>query len=410
MKDAMSNSEHGYDFQEAVYRNLSELRKDGYLSHVVKNFRIGEEGYLNKEQYYSPFLIQFNDRTRWILFTTTSLRTDRVKGQQWDSDRIKNRDETITRAFLVYPNDISPKELNAFASQRDKYKMKFEYSRIDDIISERMLLAQIKEKDDEILIESAGKKKRGKSRGRELDFNGRNFEAAVAAILSSPIYLADFKRNKASRSDMYHFYCTMMNGLDIPTNEVDSISATADRDEIGLLPSGGSPKTDVIVTLKMKNGKVEHRTITCKRSSQTSVSVHQYSADANADVIDRGNEKLRYLLRRFQEAGCMRDMDEAERKELEKELGGHVMRFSQWVIGGHGGDGTVLQKADYLIAYNSNKNLLAVHHIDEYIKKLVASGKGNFGTPFFWTRASKSEKKNFQLKIPMLFDEDDAIQ
>ncbi|MBQ6472316.1 MAG: MspI family type II restriction endonuclease [Victivallales bacterium] len=386
---------------------MAELRKEGYLSHVIRNFRVGEEGYLNEEQYYSPFLIQFNDRTRWILFTTTSLRTDRVKGQQWDSDRIKNRDEAITKAFLVYPNDLSQKVLDEFVAQREKYRMRSEFSRIDDIISEQMLIAHIKEKDDEILIESAGKKKPTHI-GRELDFGGRNFETAVAATLSSQIYLAKLKMGRTSRSDMFRFYCKLVDGLDIPTDEVDSISATSDRDKIGLLPSGGSPKTDVIVTIKRLDGKTEYRTLTCKRSKKTSVSVHQYKADACADVIDPNNEKLRYLLRRFQQEGAIGKLTPDEVTELTRELKPYVLRFSRWVIGGHGGKGNDFQKANYLVTFNSVQKMLSVHSIDKYIELLLASGRGNFGTPFTWTYPSKRRGIDFQLKIPMLFEEGDG--
>lgn len=52
-------------------------------------------------------------------------------------------------------------------------------------------------------------------------------------------------------------------------------------------------------------------------SNAKSVSVHQYTADAFADVLDPKNKILRVLLQKFQENGNLRDFG-AENAELLK--------------------------------------------------------------------------------------------
>lgn len=399
----MQNSAHGYGFQETLKKSLLLLKDEGYLAYVQEDFRIGEPGYLNRRQYYSPFLIQFNDRVRWILYTTTSLRTDRIKGQQWDSDRIKNADEAIDKSFLVYPDDTPQKEVSLFAKQQRKYETRNEYSRIDGIMSVQVLLTQIKERDDEILMDSLGSNcKPTKNYGRTLDFSGRNFEKAIAATLSSHYYLSAVKENLKSKEDGLLKFKQLMEGLEIDVTSVEKIEATADKDEIGFLPTGGSPKTDVIATLTMKDGRILHRTLTCKRTTKPFVSVHQYKADAMADVMDKRNERLRGLLRMFEANPVQGQFPEECQMELKAEIGKYFQVFCRWVFGGHGGAGSELQNADYIVTFNPQKEKMAVHKIDDYIDLVMKNRPGFVGTPFQWTYASKQRGKSIQLKTPVI--------
>lgn len=400
---SLENSQHGYAFQSALYRDLLELKDEGYLSQVINDFRAGEPGYSNKEQHRSAFLIQFNDQARWILFTTTSLRTDRVKGQQWDSDRIKLADETVRRSLLVYPDDASEKEQKAFVAQKRKYDTKSEFSRIDDIVPRQLLLAQIKERDDELLMEIRGLKKMSE-KGRTLDFSGRNFERAVAAILSSHIYLETMKKKTPNKDETYKKFVRLVKGLQIEVDSVESITATAERGVIGLLPTGGTPKTDVIVTLMKKDGSIEKKNLTCKRTTKTFVSVHQYKADAIADVVDKDNETLRSLLRMFQACPVQGLFPEICEQMLAKELKRHLREFCRWVFGGHGGAGKPEQNADYIVTFNPLKEKMAVHSIDDYIALALARKPVFAGTPFQWTYASKRRGEDIQLKMPVILE------
>ena len=86
-------SKHGTSAQNSLEDILDFCVKCEYLSGYQKNYRIGKPGYDNDKQFYVPFLVEFNDGEKWALFSTTSMRTDRIKGQQWDAFNLKQIDD-----------------------------------------------------------------------------------------------------------------------------------------------------------------------------------------------------------------------------------------------------------------------------------------------------------------------------
>lgn len=69
-----------------------------------------------------------------------------------------------------------------------------------------------------------------------------------------------------------------------------------------------------IIIYKTENG-IETHTFSCKRSSSSWVSVHEYTADAFADVLNPADNRLRELLYTFQQAGGARGMGEEKQKK-----------------------------------------------------------------------------------------------
>ena len=426
MNSTDSNAAHGRDFQSYIDEELRRLKRDGYLTQVIKEFRAREPGYQNPDQYYAPFLIQFNDRTRWVLFSTTSMRTDRIKGQQWDADRLKQVDATISKALLVYPDDVKGSVRSEFIRQKQKYDTGWEFSRIDDIIAIGDLLKQIKDFDNALqsaslgcepeilaktesqtgalsnLLENNVSATNETDLGRAWDIGGRNFERFVAGILSDAKLLSVWKECKSDSDFTYDCFCKILCCLKVNRENVLSIRATADKDDIGLLPSGGSPKTDVIAIVKNVSGQERQFTFSCKRSAKSHVSAHQYSADAFANVLDKTNDRLRALLRTFQIYGNKSDFPKEDAVALESMLLDKISPLCKWVVGGHGGEGREKQLADYVVTFRVDTNQFAIHSTNEYVRLMIASSKGYFGTPFQWTFASGQRGKSIQLKMPML--------
>ena len=62
------------------------------------------------------------------------MRTDRIKGQQWDAINLKQIDSQIKSVYLIYPDGVCDKEKANFIQQNQKYINKEEYSAIDSII------------------------------------------------------------------------------------------------------------------------------------------------------------------------------------------------------------------------------------------------------------------------------------
>lgn len=409
---SVSNKEkslHGQKNQDELQALLNECLQNGFISDYQKEFRIGNPEVSNSEQFYAPFMIQFSNKNRWIIFATTSMRTDRIKGQQWDAFNIKELDTSITKAFLTYP--ITSGDALNFKRQNKKYINNEEISALDGVISFDELVSLIKQefyKDiqeefiisdnlidtslDEFLI-----------RGKIWDKEGKSFEKQIANILSSKEFLNTYKNGKKLKNNQsFSFFIKLMDAFDISIKDVSCINAYTDKDKIGYLPSGGSPKTDVIAEIIYNDNKIKKITMSCKRSKHNSVSIHQYSADVFAKVLDKDNKTLRKLLNDFQYYGNAKDLPTDVTKSLEQELKPYVEKLILWAVGGIGAEGNPdTQWAEYIVSYNTTNNKFSVHSIEEY-SKLIINRKGAFGTPFNWTYASKHRGKSIQLKAPLV--------
>lgn len=148
--------------------------------------------------------------------------------------------------------------------------------------------------------------------------------------------------------------------------------------------------------------EVETFTISCKRTSAKAVSIHQYSADAFADVLDEKNDYLRSLLREFQKVGNLKDFGKQNYNLLSQELKPYLEKLVRWVLGGYGGKNLAkAQLADYILIYDENE--VFIYTLDEYTSFLLRpENVSHFGTPFSWTFASGRKGKDIQLKCKTL--------
>lgn len=138
-----NNAANGKSFQASLYDSFLALSVKGKLKGIQKNYGLRHPGFSNPEQYYAPFLLTFMPGECWAIFTTTSCRTDRIKGQQWDADHLKSLNNEIKRVYLVYPTEITEHEKNNFRKQQEKYDNLYEFSQIDRILSADELIALI---------------------------------------------------------------------------------------------------------------------------------------------------------------------------------------------------------------------------------------------------------------------------
>lgn len=405
--DYVSNAANGYEAQDVLQNKLLALRLADYLSVVVKTFRVGDPNASNVGQFYAPFMVQFHNGSRWIIFSTTSCRTDRIKGQQWDADNLKRLDPTIDKAILTYPDDVPSCEKKSFIKQKEKYDKGVEISQLDDIVSNEELVSQIKSKAQAIFNEQEEEGQEqilsAKDKGRAYDFGGKAFEKDVATVLSNPTYLMDMKKGAKGTDKKYLCFVKMLEVFGLDASKVKGIAATSRKEDIDCLPSGGSPKTDVWATVSLANGSSKDITISCKRTTQSTVSVHQYTADVFADVLDPNNMELRTLLKVFQFCGNAQDMPQGDRVGLEKQLHPHLLKLCRWVLGGFGmACKSPIQCANYLVVYNPCDGYFATHSVDDYTTLLLNRTPLAFGTPFGWTYASKQRGKSIQLKVPII--------
>ena len=389
-----SNSDkqaHGKNAKDSLESILLECKNYAYIKEVIKEYRCGYAEYDNT-QFYCNFVIVFQDDTKWIVNITTSFRSDRLKGNQWDSYNIKEIDPSISKSVLVYPDDLSQDDKDDFISYKYKILNKIHFSAIDEIVGQSELFELIENYTNKNL--SVGVKK---------DIQGNNFESYIATILSNEKNLEKWwTENPTLVGTHYDHFLKILHCFNLDKTKVSKIEATADKSIIGNLLTSGSPKTDIIVTVTQKDKTLHQFTISCKKTNAKSVSVHQYSADAFADVLDSENKTLRALLQKFQEVGNLRDFGSENATALKKELHPYLQKLVRWVIGGYGGKvQNQLQIADYILI--SDEQDIHIHTLEEYTALLLQPvNESHFGTPFQWTFASGRKGKDIQLKCKIL--------
>lgn len=422
----LSNAAHGRKAHDELEEQLRQCVVDGCLSTVVKNFRVGDEKFGNGEQFYAPFMVQFCDRQRWLIYSTTSCRTDRIKGQQWDAENLKRLDASVESAFLVYPNEIESADKEQFAVQRDKYSNGYELSYLDDILSVSSVIRLIKKRaddifrslalhvdeegktDEEIFRESESQKERLAALsvadiGKLWDFNGRSFERQLADVLGDRKLLQMWNAGVPNdgKDRAYGCFVDTLQCLGLTPSQVSSIVATAEQKDIGLLPNGGQPKTDVLVRIKNHSDAETVYTISCKRTNSKWVSAHQYKAGDFLQVLDPENEPLGAMLYAFQYAGSISAMGRNSRV-LSELMAPYAEKLTRWVLGGDGGPGDPMtQHARFVATFRPADNVFSIHSVDDYTKVLMSRPLQNFMTPFHWTYASGQRQKSIQLKMPI---------
>lgn len=385
-------SRGGYSFREEVSLTLQQCKEFGYIDECVSH-SVGMKGFA-ADQFSVPFKIRFSDSTEWIIFTTKTVRKDRIKENNWDAEKIKQLSPEVTRAYLIYPDNLSEKELRNASSINMKIQSKIEYSPLDSIISRKELSGVIRDYFFELNNQGIGGQK---------DKIGNDFEKQVAGILSNLSNLEKWKKNDEIAAGFYYdIFDGIVTAFGLDSSQIANIEATSDKKVIQTLPQGGPAKTDVIVTVTYDSGDKKNFTISCKRTSQKSVSVQQASADTMANVLDRSNDKLRRALNAFQTAGSKRGMDADDAETLEKEIAPYRFRLCEWAISGKWGEvKSSNQIADYLLVYDENSGRCAIHKAYSYCHKLMENCSRAFGTPFQWTYPSKQLGRYIQLKCPI---------
>ncbi len=385
-KENADKNEHGANGINSLEQMLETLKRKDYIVTAQKKYRIGDPDY-DEDQFYFQFLIEFEDNEQWILHHTTSIR-DRITEQQWNSEHIKRLNAYVKKAYVVVPDGLDTKEKSNAQNYNDKIVQHKIYSALDGVVPFETMYRMIEHKGASLLESGQAKAKLG-----------LHFEEKLVDSLNSHQNLEKWKGvSSTSVGYLYSLFIDVMNALRISSEQVASIFATSD---IPKLPSGGSPKTDVLVQIKYIDGSNIDYTFSCKRSSANRVSVHEYTAEAFSNVLNPNDAELKDLLNSFQAVGGVRSMEMGQAEALEKKLSTYLIKLEHWVLGGIGGEGDPkTQWASHIITVNENTNTYCIYSIDDYIEECNEKKvEGQFGTPFQWTYPSGGLGKRIQLKM-----------
>ena len=386
-QDNGSKAKHGANARDTLRKVIEELEEYGALTGSSQSPTYGYAGY-DQAQFDAHEEVTYPDESKAVLYATTSLRSDRIETDQWRAHNIKRIDPDIAYAFVILPDE---KGYDKGTGTRDKIREGSVVSAIDNIIT-------IQEFYDRTIASYSESLENGASH----DLQGRKLETLFASILSDVQNLRRYNGSQTETGYMYDVYYRILRKIGVPAGKLYDIETTTD---IPALPSGGNPKTDIAATIELSDGEIIEAAFSLKNTSHSSVSVHEYSADVFADVLDPSNAELRRLLNAFQTAGNKRDMEPEDIQALTDELSPYLKKLNRWVFAGEGASGVdPLQIADYIVVRDKNTGKFSIHTVDEYITKQEAEINGSkwFGTIFSWTYPSKKRGKKIQLKAHII--------
>lgn len=134
MNDNKMKSLKGLMQKDKLVMTLKKMQDEKIISSSTSGFRCGYGG--NHNQFYVPFVIVFNDQTKWMIFSSNSIRSDRMCIQQWNAEHIKRIDPLFSKAVIVVNSENRYK--NNEASAIDRYKKAIKeadyYSALDEVV------------------------------------------------------------------------------------------------------------------------------------------------------------------------------------------------------------------------------------------------------------------------------------
>lgn len=362
----------------------------------------------------------------WLIVTSNSVRSDRIKGNEFDVEHIKRIFNEIDRiktgsvkAFFVVPNVQSEKDLRNFENYRQRAESKELVSYFDGIFKLSELTNYLKNE--------AGKYIK---QGVRSNLFGDNAEEKIVEAFNNKdnITLWNNPQNSVTKSSTYYIVQKVLNKLSVPRNELlQSMEAyngnkkgSSYLDELANIKGyGGKPKTDILIKIyygnKFKKVKISIKNPNKKRGN---VTVHEGSVEKLLGDLEmtmpsdsRFNDseqfqKLKIALLDFQKSGSTKGMD----ADLSKFLNENLSDLNDWLIdyvifGINNGVLTNNQKADLLVVVDPDSGDLELMTIAEERKKLLEycnGRKAGFRTPFSWTYPSKKRGKKIQLKMPII--------
>lgn len=139
MNDNQLKSLNGRLSKDSLGLLLSDLLKQKLISSCTVEYRNGYIGY-EANQFYAPYYIEFENREAWLLYSVSSIRSDRVNNQQWNAYHLKQIAKNITKALLVVPSDLidNEKEWKAATSYDRKVKGDM-FTSIDAVVRQDIL-------------------------------------------------------------------------------------------------------------------------------------------------------------------------------------------------------------------------------------------------------------------------------
>lgn len=378
-----------------VYSVISDAIDDLNLNvSISTDYTIGYPN-MDDNQFKADFSILFHDyKEKWLVKSTNSVRSDRLKGNEFSAQHIRELDHTVTSFFVVVPDSMDEKGFKELKN----YSTKIHQQQVKSYFTDILTIS-----DFEKIFKAHATK--NIPQGKLANIMGKDAENKTIAALSDSKNVQlwnDLSKNDIIKSHTFQLFKEILTafGYCQQTDVISEIVATSD---IPKLTNGGSPKTDVLFKLTATNGINEH-TISIKNTTNLTVTVHE--GNVNDLIVALGikdDSKLAFALHSFETHGSMKRMllnDNEGEKHLETLRTQLIFYNRQIADFAFFGTNSPLvndkaQVADSILYTYNQAIYLRETYLDNYLD--AYGTRGTFSTPFSWTRPSGNKQK-FQLK------------
>lgn len=114
---------------------LRTMQLDELIVFCTTDYRCGYSD-ASKKQFYASFYLEFRNGNAWILYSTNSIRNDRMCIQQWNTEHIKKINKSVVKAYVVVPSQsiTIDREKREVERYNEKINQGIIYSPIDGVI------------------------------------------------------------------------------------------------------------------------------------------------------------------------------------------------------------------------------------------------------------------------------------
>lgn len=256
------------------------------------------------------------------------------------------------------------------------------------------------------------------SYGKVHDKLGDVYEEFCIHVLTNKDFLSAFQNSEKIDSVEFDIFQDLLKKAKIKNiSNIKEITATRD---VPHRQTHGNAKTDIIATIIYNDGSIIKLPISSKQSYAHKVAVAEFDVDTICNEVGINDERVKELMRKFQEAKSAKGLKSSEQIELKDLLKPYARNMVRWAITGSPEmvtSNVVFPKflIKFKISKPKDKNNINVYNgdlhyvsysiytIEEYIDLIMhyKNGKirkGGFETGLSWTYATGSGGYKIQFK------------
>ena len=359
---------------------------------IKKGYAIGYENC--EKQFKMDYAITFTDfdNETWLVKPTSSIRSDRIYGNEFFAQNIKMVDKNVTKIFVVVPDSITEKELKNKKDYSNKIHSETYVSFLDDVLT----FSELK---DLVLVHAS----ENLSQGIRSNILGSNAEDIIVDLLTDKkniLLWNNYKEhNKTIKSSTYHWFKEILKVSGI--SEQDIILDVVATNRIPKLSNRGYPKTDVSFTITTEQNEVT-KNISVKNTSADTVTVHEGAVDDIILALNlNSSSSLAEVLKEFQLYGSAKELKQ-NNEDSYNIFVNEIQKYNKELVNFFmfGVNSPLVNKpiqvADIMLYTQNFEVIPRDMYVEEYIEKY--KDKGQLGTPFKWTYPSKKRGQKVQIK------------